>query len=56
MGFLPSWNYEIANLTVEELGELKTLLDAELAMSRARQSHIDKLLKRIQLEINKKGG
>ena len=52
MGFLPSPDTDLTNLCLEELEALQRLLQSELALSKARQSHIEALLKKVAGSIS----
>ena len=51
MGFLPSPDTDLTKLSLEELKALQRLLESELALSKARQSHIEALLKAVSDSI-----
>lgn len=52
MGFLPSPDTDLSKLGLEELKALQRLLESELALSKARQSHIEALLKTVANSIS----
>ena len=51
MGFLPSPDTDLSNLTLKDLQSLQRRLEAELAMSKARQAHIEALLSNVTRSI-----
>ena len=50
-GFLPSPDIDLSAIPTSELEALKRLMESELALSKARQTHIEKLLKEIDVWI-----
>lgn len=51
MAFLPSLDTDLSNLSLGDLQALKGLLESELALSKARQSHIESLLTKVVVGI-----
>jgi hypothetical protein len=51
MGFLPDLDTDLTSLSKEELEAFRRLLEQELAMSKARQKHIEALLARVSARI-----
>ena len=54
MAFLPSPDTDFSKLTKVELESLQRLLESENAMSKARQLHIEALLKAVSTAIGNK--
>lgn len=53
MGFLPSPDTDLSKLSLQELEALNALLLGELARSKARQAHIEALMKTVTSHIDK---
>ena len=53
MGFLPSSDTDLSKLSTQELEALNTLLLGELARSKARQAHIEALMKTVSAHLDK---
>jgi hypothetical protein len=51
MGFLPSPDIDLSTMSNVELEALKRLLEQELAMSKARQAHIEMLLNSVNKRL-----